>query len=122
MPRTRWHITRIPSLHLRTKFKLDRASINHNIFMLEPVLIPTLPIDLDALNIVPIIQTIGFDAQVLVPVDRHVEVAKPRRRDEVDGLRHHGVDSHHLPHEPGVHCACVAVTGDAVGRVVEAVG
>lgn len=62
--------------------------------MLDPILIPLLPIDLDALHIITsflIVQTVGGDAERVVTVDGHVDIVEPRRAQEEDRLRDDGV-------------------------------
>lgn len=91
--------------------------------MLEPVLRPLPPVDLDALHVVALgslVQARGSDPERLVAVDGHVEVREPGRGEQVDGLRDDRIDAEHVPEEPGVHGAGVAVAGDAVGGVFEA--
>lgn len=88
--------------------------------MVKPVPIPDFPVNLHALHIVAPFQTRGSDPQRIVPVDRHVQVAEPRRAEEIGARCYERVHAQHGPEEPGVHCACVGVAGDAVGGVVEA--
>lgn len=125
MPRRRRHLPRLPDLHLRSQLELNRAPLNHDIFVFEPVLVPRLPVDLDALHVVAagsLVQPRRSYPERLVTVDGHVEVREPGRGEQVDGLRDDWVDAQHVPQEPGVHSASVAVAGDAVGSVFEAGG
>lgn len=117
----RRHLARLPPRCILAQVKFNMSTILHEIVVLEPVLRPLLPIDLHALHIVPLVQSSRGDAQRLVSVDGHVEVGEPWGSDEIHGLRDDGVHAEHLPQEPGVHGAGVAVSGYAVGGVFEAV-
>ena len=49
--------------------------------MLDPVLIPLLPIDFDTLHIITlllVVQPISGDAEGIVAVDSHVDIVEPR--------------------------------------------
>ena len=76
MPRTRRHITRFPSRHLTSQIELNRASICHNVTMVQPVLVPILAVDPNGLNIVTVvvIKIVGHNTKRLVAVDGHVDV------------------------------------------------
>lgn len=59
------------------------------------------------------------DAQRGIIVDCHVDVSEPRRAQEVHGLGDDRVEAQHLPQEPAVEGAGVAVPRHAVVGVVE---
>jgi hypothetical protein len=82
MPRTRRHLPRLPRTRLCPQLKLQSTAVQHQLIMLNPVLIPLFPIDLDALHVITIplvAQTVGGDAKGMVAVDSHVDIVEPRR-------------------------------------------
>jgi hypothetical protein len=122
MPRRRRQGSRLPQGHIRPQGEVDRAPLDHDIAVRQPILRPCFPIDLDALHVGSLIQPGRGDAQRPVPVDRDVDVLEPRRRDQKHVLRDHRVDAKQLPQQPGVHGAGVAVPRDSVVCVFETVG
>lgn len=94
--------------------------------MIEPVLVPLLTVDLDALNeIVGLAQsrrvrgTMAQDSQSLVDIDRNVNIIEPRRPKKIHRLRHYRVQAQHLPDQPGVERACITVAGHSILGVVK---
>lgn len=123
MPRARRHITALPSLRLTPQLKLNRATVDHNIAVFEPVLVPIPSVDLDRLYeiAVGVVQIRGRDAQSTVPIDGHVDILEPGRVDQIDRLCDNRIKPYHLPDEPGIKGAGIAVARDAVVCVLEAV-
>lgn len=119
MARRRRHVPSLPHFRILAELKLDHPAISHYIFMLEPVLAPLLAVDLYALYVHSLLETGGLNSKRLVPVDRHVHVREPWRGEQVDRLCDDRINTKHLPQKPGVHCACIAVAGDAVSGVLE---
>jgi hypothetical protein len=77
--------------------------MQHQLIMLDPILIPLLPIHLDTLHVITlllVVQTIGGDAEGIVAVDSHVDIVEPRRAEQEDRLRDNGVETQLLPDEP----------------------
>jgi hypothetical protein len=96
MPRTRRHFPRFPCTRLRPQFKLQSTTTQHQLIMLDPVLIPLLPIDFDTLHIITlllVVQPISGDAEGMVAVDSHVDIVEPRRTQKEDRLRNDGVEA-----------------------------
>lgn len=94
-PRTRRHHPRLPKPHLTPQLKLHPSPLNHQLIMLDPILLPNLPIDLHTLHIIAIlvIQTTSSDSQRLVPIDSDVDVFEPGRADEEDWLGYYWVET-----------------------------
>ena len=121
MPRTRRPLPTLPHLRLAPKHKLNRASLNHHIFMLNPILVPLHTIDLHPLYLVAIItQSFGQDAKSLIAVNRHVDIPEPGTFKEVDWRGHNGIETEHLPNEPRVEGSGVGVARHSVWRVAKA--
>ena len=96
MPRTRRYLSRLPSTRLWSQLKLQAPTVKHQLIMLDPVLIPLLPVDLDTLHVMALLliaQTIGGDAESMVAVDRHVDIIKPRRANKEYRLCYDGIEA-----------------------------
>lgn len=78
MSGTRGYLSGFPDLHLRPELEFNDASVNHDIFVLEPVLVPLLPINLDSLDEISLVLPCRSNTQRLVTIDGHVEIWKPR--------------------------------------------
>jgi hypothetical protein len=68
--------------------------MEHHLIMLDPVLIPLFPIDLDTLHVIAlllVVQTIGGDAESVVAINGHVDIVEPRRAEQEDRLRDDGI-------------------------------
>lgn len=99
----RWARGQIPSVplgHFISKEEFDCAAVDHDVLMVEPVLVPVLAVDLDTLHKVPALpqgtgvrNVVGEDSQRLVNVDRHIDVAEPGRSEQVDWLRDDGIET-----------------------------
>lgn len=98
MSRTRRHLATFPPLRLTSQLELDRPSLHHNITVLDPVLFIWLTVHLNRLNevAVRIVQVRGRNSEVLIAVDRHVDVLEPRRADQIHRLRDDGIEAEHL--------------------------
>ena len=125
-----WHFTLLPLDRLIAHLKFDDTALDHDAIVEEPVLLPGIAVDFNRLDIeaamtqrdraaVTPVARRGDDAKRAVPVNGDVNVGEPGRRQQVQGLRHHGVQPQHLPHQPRVQGARVAVAGDPVQGVVE---
>lgn len=121
MPRTRRDRTRLPHLHFGSKIELNRASVDHDITMLKPILRPILAVYRHGLNIVAVrSEVVGHDLQSAVAIDCHVDVREPRRAEQIDRLGDYRIDAEHLPNEPAIQSTGVAVAWHAIICVVEA--
>ena len=121
MPRTRRSLSTLPHLRLAPKHKLNRATLNHHVFMLKPISTPLHPVNLHTLYIITLItQSLGQDTKSLVAVDGHVDILEPGTLKKIDWRGHDGIETEHLPDEPGVESAGVGVAGHAVWRVAKA--
>lgn len=84
--RTGWCLSCLPLSFIWTNEKLDNTPVNHDILMVEPILVPTLPVDLNALHkVVRLAQsrricgTVAQNSEVFVDVDGDVDIVEPRR-------------------------------------------
>jgi hypothetical protein len=96
MSRTRRHFSRLPRTRLTPQLKLQATTVKHQFIMLDPILIPLLPIDLDTLDVITlllVVQTIGSDAESVVAVDGHVDIVEPRRANKEYRLCYDGVEA-----------------------------
>ena len=102
MPRTWGHWPRLPDLHLIPKFKLYSPTIYHDIAMFEPILVPSLTVNLHRLHVVAvlIVEVVGFDRQSFVAVDGHVDLREPWRFNKVNWLSDYWIKAEHLPQQP----------------------
>lgn len=88
--------------------------------MLEPILVPLLPIDLYALHVVTVLPlTIRCYSDRGVPVDSHIDVLKPWAFNQIHWLRCYRVQPNHLPDQPAVQRPSIAVARHTVWRIVE---
>jgi hypothetical protein len=88
---------------LRPELKLQATTMQHQLIMIDPILIPLLPVDLDALHVIAlllVVQTISGDAESVVAINSHVNIVEPRRAEQEDRLRDDGVEAQLLPDEP----------------------
>ena len=102
MSRAWRYFARFPSFHIASKLELNCPSIDHNVAMVKPILIPRLAVDLDRLHIVAIlvVKVVRSDPEILISINSHVDIGEPRRLDEVDCLGHNWIKAQHLPNEP----------------------
>lgn len=126
MRRTRWCLASLPLSLILTNKELNNTSFDHNFLMIEPVLSPLLTIDLYTLNkIVGLAEirrvrgTMAQDSQILVDIDCDINIVEPRRPKKIHRLRHDRVKAQHLPYQPGVERACIAVAGDSILGIVK---
>lgn len=106
--------------------ELNDTSFNHDILMIEPVLGPLLTVDLDALDkIIRLAQsrrvrrTMAQDSEIFVNIDRDIDIAEPRRPKKIHRLRHDRVKAQHLPDQPRVESARIAVAGNSILGIVK---
>lgn len=96
MSRTRRHLSRFPLLCLWAKLELQSAAANHQLVMLNPVLLPRLAVGFYALyeeTSVFVVKSIGCYAEGGIAVDGHVDVREPGRADQEDRLCYYGVQA-----------------------------
>lgn len=92
--------TSLPHRFFVSQEELDCAAVDHDILMIEPILVPVLAIDLDALHKEPALSQAGFvgdivgkNPQCLVDIDCYVYICKPWRIEQVHWLRDNGVEA-----------------------------
>ena len=115
-----------PPNRLHPQHKIQPPSSRKHIIPLHPRLIPHLPIHPQTLHIIPIVliapRTSNQKTLPLSQID--LQPFEPRRPDEESRLAGERVQADHVPEDPGLHCAGVAVARDAgaVGAVVALCG
>ena len=82
MPRTGWYRSCIPLDRPFPKIELYRTAVNHDIAVIQPILVPILAVDSHRLYeeaVVRVVQIVGIYAQSLVLANAHGNLGEPRR-------------------------------------------
>lgn len=116
--RARWQPPVCPFNRLPSQHKIQPPASRKHIIPLYPRPVPTLPIDPQTLHIIPVLlisaRTSNQERLPLTQID--LQPLKPRRSDEESRLAGERVQADHVPENPGLHCAGVAVARDARAR------
>lgn len=121
MSGTRRQCTSLPYTRIASKLELNRPTLDHDIRMLNPILIPWLAVDLHRLDIVTIriVKIIRRDPQGPIIIDSHIDIREPRGFEQVNRLRDDRIETEHLPDEPRIQRTSIAISGHTVVGVVE---